>query len=334
MSVPQQRKLQIGTETVWNTAVAPTVQLAGNLDVACPPSMLYEIQRQMRGVVSPGRDAIVIAHRAEGITANGVMTYEQLPYWLDMADEATPAGADPYTYDYNAWTLAAATPRKQTLVFGVGDGIWGLTSAALAGFTITWKWGETAKISYQLMGGQVAADTFASLTEPTDAATTEVLGSHATAYIDAFDGTIGSTAMTKCLNGEINVVIPLQFLMYTGSIYPAGVFASDAWQITGRLTVQQDATSAGYVAAAIGAVTKKLLRTDFNNTLSTTAERGYLIDMPVTLKIDDLMTDDDNLVTSDLTFESIEEGDLTYAGSGEVDGYYKSQVISNLSTLY
>ena len=334
MTVPQQRMVQIGNESLWNTPVTPTVQLAGITEISVPPSVQIEMQRHYRGVVSPGRDAIIVAHRAENVRMAGRFIFEQAMYWLDGADVATPGGLGPYVYPYNGWTGTPATPRKQTLVFGAGDGVWSLSSMALSGFTLSWQWGQPVNVAWDLMGASIAPDAFAELTEPSDASTTEALGAHVTVAVDAFAGTIGATPAAKCLSGEVRVQLNRAFLPYVGSLYPSGVFDRDAWSVSGRITLVQDATSAAAVNAAIGEVTKRLLRISISNEGLTTALRSYVMDIPAMLRIEELVTDSDDMVTSDLTFEAIEEGDLSYDGDGEVDGYFASALTNNTATAY
>ena len=61
-NIKNQRMVQMGEETTWGTAVAPTVELSG-IDpdaIQISPSIVTEIVRGARGGIVPGRDTITV----------------------------------------------------------------------------------------------------------------------------------------------------------------------------------------------------------------------------------------------------------------------------------
>ena len=329
MTVIRQRNVQFGDESTWGTAVAPTVEFPGVRTISMPPSLVTEISDDIaRSALGPGRYIVEPRHESRGVSLDGQMIYEFEMYLLDGADEATPAGGGPYTYTYTFPTTTAATPRIQTMVTGADDGVWGLTSAVLETYSLSWTWGEIIERSATFLGYAVENDTLAVLTEPTDASVTEALGGcHVNVYIDATGGSYGGTAMGKAMSGTFKLDLLRDYLTYTGTCYPSGVFDSDGWRASGTLSLQQDATSAAFADAIVGATTRRKLRIDITNGGAAAAERSMEIDLFVELKIEELHTDNNGLVTTDLSYRSIQD-------ENDSDFYGEIVLTNNTATAY
>ena len=256
------------------------------------------------------------------------MIFEQEMYILDGADEATPGGGGPYTYLYTGpTTTAQPTPRWQTLLMGAADGVWSLNAATLETWGISWAWGELIERTATWLGYAVEDDALAALTEPTDAVTTEATACQVTVYIDASGGTYGSTQMTKCLSGTLDLDLTRDYLGYVGSCFPSGTFDANGWNATGLISLQQDATSAALVDAQIAAVTRNKVRISITNGGATTAERSLIIDMFVELKVEELHTDADGLVTTDFSYATVQD-------DADSHFYFKATLTNNTATAY
>ncbi|MBD3354317.1 MAG: hypothetical protein GF364_22735 [Candidatus Lokiarchaeota archaeon] len=336
-NIAGQRQVQIGDEASgWGNNAAPTVELSGidPSSISIPPSIVTQIVRAARGGIVPGRDTIDVRHEVSGVSLGGHVIYEQIPYFLEMLDEVSPTGSGPYTYPYVSPLASQVTPRPQTLVMGVGNAVFGITSACAASMSFEWSWGEPLMWNAELMGYDVVADAFAALDEAASSSLTYAIASQCTVYIDALAGTLGSTAFSKVLSGNLEINCNRQYLRRSGSLYPAGVYDSPYWDITGTLVLEEDATSAGYADAIIAGATSKLLRIKFTNGEAAADERSLTFDIAALVHVEDLMTDDNDLSTVELSFEPIEEGDWTSAGSGEIDGYFEVAAVNNTSSLY
>jgi hypothetical protein len=328
MSIKGQRLVQIGAESQWGTDVAPTVMLAG-IDpdaISIAPSIVTERVISARGVIGPGRDTISPRHEVSGSSIGGHVIYEQIPYWLEMLHtDAAASGSGPYTYEYAAPYAAQVTPRLQTLVMGVGDAVYNVTSACAASMSFEWTWGQALTFSTDLMGHSVEADAHATLTEPTAANLTYALSSQCLLYIDAITGTVGATPAAQVLGGSININCNRKYRRRAGSLFPAGVYDAPHWDITGTLILEEDSTTAAIADAIIAGATSQLIRVRFTNGGLTTAERSLTFDIAGLCRVPSLSTDSDDLATIELQFESIE----TAAGF-----YFEIDAINNTAALY
>ncbi len=328
MPVINQRVAQLGTAAVWGTSTAPTVELAGITALSMPPSIVTEANPDiLSGVLGPARHIVKTRHESHGVTVGGQLILEQEMYFFDGADQATPGGAGPYTYTYTGPTTAAATPRLQTLVGGAANGVWGLNSAVLETYGLSWRWGEIVEMTSTWLGYEVEDDALAALTEATDANTTEATACMVNTYIDAYGGAYGATAMTKTLSATMDLDLTRQYLPYVGSCNPGGVFDARGWIASGNVSLQQDATSAAFADAAVGDVLRKKIRFDITNGGATTAERSLEIDMYVELTIEELFSDADGLLTLDFSYETRRDG-------ADSDFYFEAVLTNNTAVAY
>jgi len=308
-----ERVLQLGNETVWGTVVAPTKQMAGVMPGASiPPSLVTEIIQTQRGSMGPGNKILDLYHEVNGVSIPFYVIYEELCYYMNMMDAATEAGAGPYTQTYAAPEAAAITPDYMTLVYGSDSGIYGVTSAFGKSLSIDWAYGQAVTGSLDVGGYSVNTDTLASLSEAAVADLTYANGCQASVYIDAWGGTMGATAFTKCLSGNVTIDAQREYLGYAGSCYPAGTYDPVGWNITGSLKLESDATSGAWVDALLAASQKKLLRIKFTNGLAGADERTIQIDLQAQITVSDTMADDNGLQTFDLDFMSVQEDDNDY----------------------
>ena len=320
-NIKNQRMVQMGEEVTFGTDVEPTVELSG-IDpdaIQISPSIVTEIVRGARGGIVPGRDTITVRHEVQGCSIGGWVIYEQIPYWLNLLHFATEGA----TRAYAAPTSAQVTPDLATLVFGLGDLVYNITSVRAASMTFTWNWGEPLKWSMDLMGHSVKADAFAAVAETAATGLTYALAAHNTVYIDALSGVLGATPYACCLGGSLTINPNRKYQRCVGSLYPTGTYDSPYWDITGTLILEETTTSAGFADAIIAGATSKLIRIKFTNGLAAGNERSLTFDIAALVHVTNLMTDSDDVSTVELSFEPIEEGDWTTPGGGDLDGYFE-----------
>lgn len=329
--ISNQKKIQMGEETDWGTNVAATVELSGIDSISISPSIYNEIVRAHRGGLVPGRDTVTPRHEVTGCSIGGYVIYEQIPYWLNGLHFATEGA----TRSYAAPTTAQVTPDLATLIFGHEGAVYGLTSWLAGGMTFTWNWGEALKFSVDLMGHSIEDDAFDALDEVAAANLTYATACQCTVYIDPISGgTMGATAMTNVMGGTININPNRKYLKRVGSCYPAGVYDSPYWDITGSIIMEADATSIAFADAIVGAATTKQIRVSFTNGGIGAAERRLTFDIAALVSVPALMTDADGLMTVELNFEPIEQGDWTTVAGGDLDGYFKIVSVCNDADLW
>lgn len=328
--IANQKKVQIGEGGAWGTDAAPTIELSGIDTTAIAPSIINEIVRAQRGGLVPGRDTVTPRHEVQGCSIGGYVIYEQIPYFLNMLS----AAAEGTTRTYVAPTTAQVTPDLQTLVFGHEGAVYNVTSPVAGGMTFTFNWGEALKFNVDLMGSHIEGDTYEALNETAATSLTYATACQCTVYIDAIGGTMGNTAMTNVMSGTININPNRKYLKRVGSCMPAGTFDSPYWDITGSIVMEADATSIGFADTIVGAATSKQIRVKFTNGGIGAAERSLTFDIAALVSVPSLLTDADGLMTVELNFEPIEQGDWTTPGGGDLDGYFKIVSVTNTADLY
>lgn len=159
--------VQLGQESTWGTAVTPTSKLAGI--TSCEITPLTEVADfpSLEGYGPIYNSAVV--KTGGTATLESLVLYEDLPYWLDglLAEDATPTGAGPYTYVYEAPTTTAPTRSFYTLTYGDSSSAYALTGALVKSVTISGAASEALTMSIEFVGHHVETDSLAALSSRT-----------------------------------------------------------------------------------------------------------------------------------------------------------------------
>jgi hypothetical protein len=248
-------KVEIGSEVTWGTAVEPTQKLLGVTDITLVPKVVAARYPEMRGSLAPSYLAAVEEESAEG-SMEMLVTYEHFVYLLEnmCGTDASVTGAGPYTRDYAAPTTAAPTsPRVLTIVHGHSTNAYHMTGALVQKLTIKGDTGKPLTATADLIGKEVATGTFA---DPalTDDTVNVAMGSHVLLYVDAWGGTIGSTAVaTTAFEFELSIDTKRGLDFHLGALTPGAYHegAEDGWDGELKLMMEFNATSKAYLDAII-----------------------------------------------------------------------------------
>lgn len=200
------RKLQLGRETTAGTAVAATTiwRGMGTLEDQRETVFVEEDIGYLSGVDRTYQPRLQAALSMPSVPA----TFEQLPHILDAGIAvATPAAdstgsGDVYTYTFP--TTSAPTVKTYTLEGGDNEAAEEIEYAFVQSFTLEGSAGEALMVSAEWLGRQVSTSSFTTTaTLPT---VEEILFSKGKLYIDAADGTIGTTQKASTLlSATLNV---------------------------------------------------------------------------------------------------------------------------------
>lgn len=196
---------QVGKESAWGTAVAPTSQLVAIEDCKITPLMEATAIPESRGNLVPSYNATINRRFGEG-SISGAVTFEDIPYWLDgIFGEASPTGTGPYVYTYNGGTTKP-TPRYMTLVRGGPEGVYSIVGCMPNTLEMTFEPNAYATFSAALIGKDVESDAIVTLSER---AFNVVHGNQASLFIDNFGVAAGTTSyddvkFTASLTLDIN----------------------------------------------------------------------------------------------------------------------------------
>ena len=244
-------QLQLGKEVTWGTAVAGTAKM-GLIESA---EMNAEIEvgqsADVRGSLVGSDYVHTLNSQKASAKVSGIATYEDIGYWLDslLAINASPTGVGPYVYTRNAPLTAAPTRRMMTMIWGQTGAIYKLAGGLVQDFTLSIESNKPWKFDAGIVGKSVATGALAALSDRTQ---TPIHANVSTLYIDAVGGTIGTTAITTSwFSAELSVKSNVDVVPGIGNLNPV-TYRDAAYEATLKMTLEVDATSAGYVSSIIG----------------------------------------------------------------------------------
>ena len=183
---------QIGLQSVFNTAVAPTAKLMGITGGSFKANVEGSHVEEQRGDLTPAYNTT-----PDKVTGEGDIEYdicfEDICFWLDSFFAlSTPSGADPYT---RVHTGAGAKPvsRMNTLVRGSSTYAKALIGAYASTLEISGESNARLKGKTGFVGHSVADDALESLS---DRAVNFLHANQTKIYLDVFGGTFGATEVT------------------------------------------------------------------------------------------------------------------------------------------
>lgn len=324
MTVKDLIQVQLGKETVWGTGVAATAKLMGVVDAMHQPVVNAKVFAERRASLDPGY-VTALTGLAGGMRIEGTVLYEDFPYFLDgLISEATPSGGGPYTRTYASGS--AYTPRPSTAYIGSSAGMYRLLGGVVNGLTIRGAAGENdTELTYtaELIGKQL--DTTGSLASLSDRTATPAMASHLALYIDAWAGTIGTTAITTAFSFELGLNLNRMLKRYLGSLLPATyeTAKADPAGNTLRLSLNFDATSKALLDVILGgsSVFQRQVRIK-----ATSGTNILQFDFAgTTVAAPEVFTDVDGVLSVDIVLNA------TY--NSALGGWFAAQSVNSVSAL-
>ena len=267
MAIRDLFSVQIGTEAssdTWGSlARTPTAKLMGIADISITPQVDVTMIDELRGSQAPGFTSVITEVGGEA-SVEGVVTYEDIPYWLNGMFGAAGTTEDAGDTDYTDREWAAPltnydsdspTPSIYTLVFGdksvstTSTDTLSLLGATMNTLTISGEDGQPLSFEAGLFGKQVSEDALASLADRT---VVVAMGSHCSLWIDPAASAAGTTAVdTTAFSFELTMNANRAPVRHLGTNTPDGY--RDA-KMTGELalSLEMNATSRAYLSDIVG----------------------------------------------------------------------------------
>lgn len=241
------RKVQLGQETTWGTAVAATALLGGVTDASVKVMDETENIEEL-GRYGPSSMVIEGAQWAEA-SIEGIATYQDLIYYLHgILGTVSPSGAGPYVYTYTAPTASAAAAQKYTMEFGIGSSAYKIAGALFTKLTIKCQAKKYWTVSAELFGKTIATVTFASLNDRTQEG---IRAADTVLKIDAVGGTIGTTSVaTTLIDFELVIETGRHSKFFIGSAAP-GDYGESRMNATLKTTMEFNSSAKAYFDALI-----------------------------------------------------------------------------------
>lgn len=309
MAITDLATVQAGKETTWGTAVVETVKFMGIESCEFTPIVESALLPELRASVAPSYNAALVKAGALA-KIEGIATYEDFSYWIEgLCGIASPSGGNPYTYAGGAPLTSVATQRMFTLAKGDSVGSYKIAGAVVSKLALKGQNNAPLKFAAEFMGKQMSTVTLAALSDRTPTIPT---GDQATIYVDAWGGTLGSTAISNTAFAFELSLDPGQFLQrYFGSLY-AGAQTQRKWPAdnnTLKLSMDFNATSKAYLDELIALTTGTLTQRQVRIKYTTGSTRIIQLDFCGTaVKSPTFAPERDGIVTMDLELKGTYHG--------------------------
>lgn len=294
-------KWQIGTQSVFGTAVAQTAKLMGveegelNAQVETSP-----VVEQRASLVPVFQATVDKKHGEASITLPA--SFEQSGYFLDsLLGQATPGTGPGYARAYAAPTTSKPTPRILTLARGSSVDARCLKGAICNELTFKAESNQRAMLEASFIGHSVESDTLDTVA---DIAVNYIHANQVAITLDTWAGTMGATALTPTaysmeLGLNMNKMLQFGLGSLTAKDHKVKKGEADSNQL--KLTLELDSTSAGYYNSIIAATTDVFkAQLQFTFTLSSQIlvlqYAGYCPEAP------SYISDEDGIATLEFTF--------------------------------
>ena len=257
-------RVQLGTQSSFDTAVAPTVALRGVSSFDIEPGLDAEMLEDMSLGLAGSNTPHVNMTSAAG-KLSGWASYEQFPYILDNLLGQAGAGATPgFARQWGAPTTTRPTPRLLTLVLSDGVvGGYGLTGALITKLTIKIMRNKVVEYDADLIGFNVAPDSLETLATPT---VTPISGNDVNdVNWDNFGTAIGTTPLNSCevVKAEIEIDAKRTLKHCLGQVAPND-YRTEPWEGKSDVTLEFNSTTKAEVSSMIlGNVIQKLVEFSF-----------------------------------------------------------------------
>lgn len=316
--------LQVAKQTAFATANATaTAKLQNVSSFSLNPDLQTRALDQLRGTLAPTHQSALDFYGSNATFEVSDETFEDVNYWLDsLFSVATPGGSDPYTRAYAAPTTAEVSPRFNTFQWGQTNEVWQMQDASLTTLTLAGDNNSGVRVGGSLIGGKVIAGSLQSLS---DRAGTRMTGCMAALAIDAWDGTVGTTAIaSSAFSWELTINANRQYRSYLGSCTPTA-WNDQKWSGQLRLSLELNDTTDDYIIAILASANAILQRqVEISYTNSTTGLlqiqfAGHSMQAP------QLFTDRNGVMTYDLVLDGVYNPTMA--------NWLKINTVSQIATL-
>ena len=311
MTVQAAVQTLFATQSVFETAVTPTVKIMGVDSCKITPDIKTMVLNELRGSLQPGWLSELVEVTGGAVINYSFLSYEDAAYTLSgLLGIAAPSGVGPYT---RAWSgpTAAPTPRILTIEHGItGRGGHRLIGAIPTQAVISGEYGgDGVKAVVTYIGREVVP--VASITALTDRTVTPVMPGDVVVALDNFGVAAGTTPfVTTSYAFELTLNNQAAVKGYLGEIRPEAyeLKRHDATSNTLKLSVEWNAAAQTQTDLAITAavVYSRVIQLDFTRGTNqlTFNYAGVMNGSP------EAFDDRDGVLAADLNLQAINETTL------------------------
>ena len=297
--------LQCARQTAFGTAVTTaTAKLQNVSNFKLIPRLDTRALNQLRGTLAPTHQTVLDFYMSGATFEVSDESFEDINYWLDMlfSDDESPGGTGPYTRAYTAPLTAEASPKFATLQWGQTNEVWQMQDASLTTLTLSGDNNSGVKVGGSLLGGKVIEGSLQSLS---DRSGTLMHGSMGALAIDAWDGTVGGTAIANsAFSWELTINANRNYRSYLGSKTPT-TWNDEKWSGQLKLSLELNNTTDDYliaILAATNAILERQVEISYTNSTTGLLEiqfAGHSMQAP------ELFTDRNGVLCYDLVLDGV-----------------------------
>lgn len=300
--------LQSGQQTAFGTANATATAKQQTVTTFKPSVELQtQVVDRMYTMLSPGADVVLDGHSAAATFETEGATYEDINYWLGaMFSFATPGGVGPYTRAYAAPLTAPVTPKFLTLQYGQTGLITQLNDCSVTTLNLAGASNGKMSCGGSILASKAAVGTLAALSERTGLAV--AMGNHASLAIDAWAGTVGTTAISaSAFAWELTVNANREYRAYLGDLNPTA-WGDNPWSGQLKLSLEVNATTAAYITdmlASPNALIQKQVQIKYTTGSAGTLKIFQIQFAGQSLQAPELYTDRNGVTAIDIVLDGV-----------------------------
>lgn len=318
MAVYGLRRLQLGKQTTYDTAVAATVLLRGVTDVSAQLLQTDSVIEEV-GVVGPSSLGLLGVRHAQA-TVELQTTYQHVLYGLaGLFGVPTPTGTGPYTWTFAAPNTAVPNAQVYSLEYGMSGAEYRVTGAVIKTWTLSHVAGESVTESWEMIAHSIVPQAMTSLATPTVDAVSAI---HAGLWIDDTSTAHGTTQINATLiEAELSVETNRHVKLFESQNPKA--WGEGRWETNLRLLLEWNASSKALVdALANGNSVDRHIRLRWQQSTS----RSLTVDFAGRLTSEpELFGDRDGNATVELEFNGLY--------TSQFGNYLQFEVINDLGSL-
>lgn len=214
------RRIYVGQEVTWGTAVILTARIMGVTDFTFGIAQ-QKRQTQKVGSIAPSQLSALGSEQAT-VHLEMDLSYEDIMYPLGGLDTPVDSGAPSlYTHNYvlPVFTVGAFTPYTFLLDQGDDAAEWKVQGAMATGITISGEATDIWKCSQDYIAQKITEAT--GTAAPAERTVELIRMADTILYSDLEGGTIGTTALTNSMvSFNLDITSGRHLKFFAGSVYP------------------------------------------------------------------------------------------------------------------
>jgi len=300
--------LQSGQQSAFGTANATATAKQQTVTTFKPSVELQtQVVDRMYTMLAPGSDVVLDGHSAAATFETEGATYEDINYWLgSMFSFATPGGAGPYTRAYAAPLTAPVTPKFLTLQYGQTGLITQLNDCSVTTLNLAGASNGKMSCGGSILASKALVGALQALSERTGLAV--AMGNHASLAIDAWAGTVGTTAISaSAFAWELTVNANREYRAYLGDLNPTA-WNDNPWSGQLKLSLEVNATTAAYITdmlASPNALIQKQIQIKYTTGSAGTLKIFQIQFAGQSLQAPELYTDRNGVTAIDIVLDGV-----------------------------